>query len=173
MKNDFFVDRIKRLHGDIIRTDMPRGRSLVNKELACFFEGIDLEGILKTGAKVLELGCGCGNTLRSMQERFGIVPYGIDLFFDGNLKDLFTSYFGFGKGIRFRADDVESLPYQDGEFDFVLGYKSLIYVPDKIKAVKETHRVLKIGGTAVLEIDAYTDEKTRFLPDTHSSHGTD
>lgn len=165
MKNDVLVDRIRQLHRYIVRTDMPRGRSLLNKELTCFFEGIDLKKTLNKGAKVLELGCGLGNTLRSMQRDFGIVPYGIDLLFYGSLKDLFASYSGLGNGIRFRTGDVESLPYHDGEFDFVFGYKSLVYTPDKLKAVKEAHRVLTIGGTAVLEIDAYTDEKSRFLPD--------
>ena len=165
MKTAFLVDRVKQLHSAIARTNIPRGRALRNKEFECFFEGLNLDSILSTGAKILELGCGRGNTLRLMQQHFGIVPYGIDLFFYGNIADVATSFFGVGKGIRFRKGDVELLPYQDGEFDFVFGYKSLIYTPDKLKAVKEAHRVLKVGGTAVLEIDAYTDEKSRFLPD--------
>lgn len=165
MKNVLLVERIEQLHKAIAVTDTPRTRTLRNKEFECFFDGVDLEETLKNGATVLELGCGRGNTLRFMQERFGIVPYGIDLIFYGNLKDLFTSYFGFGNGLRLRNGDVESLPYQDSEFDFVFAYKSLVYTPDKLKAVKEAHRILKLGGMAVLEIDAYTDEKSRFLPD--------
>lgn len=157
------ADKVEQLHRDLAKTVMPRARPF-GKELECFFDGIDLGEVLKPGSKVLELGCGYGNGLRAMQENFGIIPHGIDLFFYARLLDLFPTFLGLGKGIRYRLGSVESLPYEDGQFDFVFSYKSLIYVPDKLKAIKEAHRVLKLNGAAMLEIDAYTGKEFRYFP---------
>lgn len=163
MENITLADKVAQLHRDLAETSMPRAR-FFGKELECFFDGIDLETILKSDSEVLELGCGRGNTLRVMQENFGIIPHGIDLFLYAGFLDLFPTFLGIGRGVRYRLGSIESLPYKDGQFDFVFGYKSLIYVPDKLKAIKEAHRVLKVNGTAVLEMDAYTGKEVRYFP---------
>lgn len=163
IKPDTLDSRAAKLHDAIRRTDMPRGRGY-GKELECFFDGVDLENLLRKKSKVLELGCGYGNVLRHLQQRFGIEPHGIDLAFYGDWKDFLSSLTKFSNGIILKKGDMESLPYEDYQFDFVFGYKSLMYVPDKLKAIKEVHRVLKINGTAVLEVDAYTVEKFRHFP---------
>lgn len=162
MKPDTLALRVAKLRDAIIRTDMPRSRSY-GKELECFFEGIDLENLLIMEGKALELGCGYGGVLRYMQQRFKIEPHGIDLAFYGDWKDFLSSLTRFGEGIRFKKGDVTSLPYANSEFDFIFSYKTFFKVPDKLRGVKEAHRVLKMGGTAVLELDVYTDDDARYL----------
>lgn len=135
---------------------MPRVRSL-NHELTAFFEGIDLESLLRKSHKVLELGCGCGYTLRDLRDRFGVKAYGIDLdLFNLKFSDLIASVIGISTGVRFRTGDIQNLPYNDGTFDFVFSYKAFEYVLDKLQGLKEAHRVMKIGAKAFIDLETVT-----------------
>ncbi|MEO5989106.1 MAG: methyltransferase domain-containing protein [Candidatus Eisenbacteria bacterium] len=46
---------------------------------------------------------------------------------------------------------AEAQPFRDGSFDTVLGLSMLTYLPEPIRMVREAHRVLKPGGTLILE----------------------
>ena len=49
--------------------------------------------------------------------------------------------------VRFTQGDVGNLPFEDGSFDIVLSLNGFHAFPDKEAAYRETHRVLKPGGT--------------------------
>jgi len=55
-----------------------------------------------------------------------------------------------------RSDDVSvrvdmcRLPFADGSIDLVLSSAVLDYIPDDVAAMREIHRVLRVGGIAVL-----------------------
>ena len=51
------------------------------------------------------------------------------------------------KNVSFRQGDVGALPFEDGCFDAVLSLNGFHAFPDKEAAYRETHRVLKRGGT--------------------------
>ena len=51
------------------------------------------------------------------------------------------------KNVSFRQGDVGALPFEDGGFDAVLSLNGFHAFPDKEAAYRETHRVLKRGGT--------------------------
>lgn len=51
------------------------------------------------------------------------------------------------ENVRFMQGDVGALPFGDGEFDIVLSLNGFHAFPDKAAAYRETHRVLKPGGT--------------------------
>ena len=51
------------------------------------------------------------------------------------------------KNITFRQGDVGALPFADESFDIVLSLNGFHAFPDKEAAWRETHRVLKKGGT--------------------------
>lgn len=53
--------------------------------------------------------------------------------------------------IHFAAGDAEKLDYEGETFDRVLFAGTLVLVPDKVRAISETHRVLKRGGVAVFK----------------------
>ncbi|OGZ05816.1 MAG: hypothetical protein A2845_03360 [Candidatus Lloydbacteria bacterium RIFCSPHIGHO2_01_FULL_49_22] len=57
--------------------------------------------------------------------------------------------------------DIESLPFKDGEFEFILCTEVLEHVNDPFKAVGELSRVLKSGGTLLLT--------TRFMYPIHDA----
>lgn len=54
-----------------------------------------------------------------------------------------------GLPVNTRVTDAESLPFDDGSFDLVLGHAVLHHLPDLDRAWREIHRVLKPGGVAV------------------------
>jgi SAM-dependent methyltransferase len=51
------------------------------------------------------------------------------------------------RNIRFMKGDVGALPFNDENFDIVLSLNGFHAFPDKEAAYRETHRVLKKGGT--------------------------
>ncbi|WP_073147990.1 class I SAM-dependent methyltransferase [Mesonia phycicola] len=69
--------------------------------------------------------------------------------------------------------DICNLPFKDNQYDFILCNHVLEHIPDDTKAMQELYRVLKPGGTAILQIpqdlsrattfedDSITDEKER------------
>lgn len=69
--------------------------------------------------------------------------------------------------------DICNLPFKDNQYDFILCNHVLEHIPDDNKAMQELYRVLKPGGTAILQIpqdlsrattfedDSITDEKER------------
>jgi SAM-dependent methyltransferase len=69
--------------------------------------------------------------------------------------------------------DLCALPFDDHSYDFILCNHVLEHVPNDLKAMQEIHRVLKPGGTAVLQVpleekreitfedDSITDPKER------------
>ena len=55
-----------------------------------------------------------------------------------------------GLDIATRQGDAESLPYDDGSFDLVIGHAFLHHLPVPGAAIREMFRVLKPGGTLVI-----------------------
>jgi SAM-dependent methyltransferase len=48
--------------------------------------------------------------------------------------------------------DICDLPFEDNSFDFILCNHVLEHIPDDTKAMEELYRILKPGGTAILQI---------------------
>lgn len=55
-----------------------------------------------------------------------------------------------GSGVRIFEADAQSLPFEDGTFDGVVTWAALEHVLDPNKALGEIHRVLKVGGYALI-----------------------
>lgn len=58
--------------------------------------------------------------------------------------------------------DICKLPFEDNTYDFILCNHVLEHIPDDTKAMKELYRVLKPGGTAILQIPQDLGRKTTF-----------
>ncbi len=54
------------------------------------------------------------------------------------------------RGLEVMDGKVENLPYRDMHFDFVLMVTLMCYLPQPLKALKETYRVLKQTGRLIL-----------------------
>lgn len=61
--------------------------------------------------------------------------------------------------------DICDLPFNNDEFDFILCNHVLEHIPDDTKAMQEIFRVLKPGGTAILQIPQDLNRKQTFEDD--------
>jgi SAM-dependent methyltransferase len=99
--------------------------------------------------QALEIGAGTGyfslNLLRSgiVQEATCTdISSGMVAMLAENAKQL-------GLNVRTMRADAESLPFEGGSFDLVLGHAVLHHLPDLPRAFAEFHRVLRPGGRIV------------------------
>jgi SAM-dependent methyltransferase len=94
--------------------------------------------------RALDVGCGEGRFCRMMQQ-FGIATVGIDptepLIKQAQRRDI--------KG-EYRLGRAESLEFEDGCFDLVVAYLTLIDIPDLAAAIAEMARVLAAGGRLLI-----------------------
>lgn len=65
--------------------------------------------------------------------------------------------------------DICNLPFKDNSYDFILCNHVLEHIPDDTKAMQELYRVLKPGGTAILQIPQDLLRDTTFEDNTITS----
>jgi SAM-dependent methyltransferase len=98
------------------------------------------------GRSILDLGCFTGGRLVYWVERYGFVnARGIDV------KDAYAQAgrnFAAERAVMAEFDTgfAENLPYAAESFDYITSYDVLEHVRSVEKAMRECHRVLKIGG---------------------------
>ena len=103
------------------------------------------------GETLLEVGCGIGTDLVRFA-RGGAEVTGVDL--SPTAIDLAANNFAL-HGLapaELRVANAESLPYADASFDHVYGHGVIQYTSDPAQMVRECHRVLKPGGTAIFMV---------------------
>jgi demethylmenaquinone methyltransferase/2-methoxy-6-polyprenyl-1,4-benzoquinol methylase len=127
---------------------------------------------VKPGDRVLDLAGGTGDIAALLRDRVG--PTGELVLGDINgemLKvgrDRMTDR-GHVRGFEYVQCNAEALPFPDASFDLVTIAFGLRNVTDKDAALREMHRVLKVGGQArVLEFSEVTAEWFRPVYDFHS-----
>jgi len=107
----------------------------------------DFAGI-KKGDHVLDLGSGAGNdcfVARALVGENGMVT-GLDMTEQMVKKARENCDKLKFKNVEFVLGDIESMPFEDKQFDIVVSNCVLNLVPDKNKAFSEIFRVLKSGG---------------------------
>ena len=61
--------------------------------------------------------------------------------------------------------DICALPFEGNTYDFILCNHVLEHIPDDLKAMEELYRVLKPGGTAILQVPLEEDRENTFEDD--------
>ena len=127
---------------------------------------------VKRGDRVLDLAGGTGDIAALLHERVGetgsIVLGDINAQMLGVGRDRLTDR-GLVRGLEYVQLNAEALPFPDRSFDLVTIAFGLRNVTDKQKALGEMHRVLKVGGRAlVLEFSQVKPEWFRPVYDFHS-----
>jgi len=103
--------------------------------------------------KVLDIGCGTGYHMGHAWFRSaGIDVTGIDISDD---------MLGIARksGHNVRKASAESLPFSDKTFDTAFCFFAVLNMCDSTKAVKETARVIKPGGCALISVSSIHDKK--------------
>lgn len=127
-------------------------RARLNREYtvaeAGWFEWIAGKLPLKSGDRVLDIGCGPGWFWAAT---VGSLPENLDL----TLSDLSPGMvqeavercqaLPFGS-VRGQQADAGALPFEDSSFDAVIAMHMLYHLPDPAAGIAEMHRVLKPGG---------------------------
>ncbi|WP_128544226.1 class I SAM-dependent methyltransferase [Larkinella soli] len=101
---------------------------------------------LPPGARILDVGCGIGETTRLLAEVYpdGTVT-GLDQ--DENLLAVARQKsFPAGVKVEFVQGEAGRLPFEEGRFDFVFSRYILMHVPDVPLVLQEMKRVCKPGG---------------------------
>ena len=65
--------------------------------------------------------------------------------------------------------DICDLPFEDNTYEFILCNHVLEHIPDDTKAMQEIYRVLKPGGTAILQIPQDLNREVTFQDDSITS----
>lgn len=94
--------------------------------------------------RALDVGCGEGRFSRILRAR-GIEAVGID-----PTAALLERARALDPGGDYRAGRAEALDFEDGAFDLVVSYLTLIDIPDVDAAIREMARVLRPGGRLLI-----------------------
>jgi SAM-dependent methyltransferase len=104
------------------------------------------------GVSILEVGCGSGTNLRMAADR-GAHVTALDAapaFVEHTRRRV--------PGADVRVGDLQFLPYEDGEFDAVVGFNSFQYAADVPAALREARRVLRAGGVLGITVWGPSEE---------------
>jgi SAM-dependent methyltransferase len=96
-----------------------------------------------TGRRVLDVGCGAGQTTRWLAARGAVVA----------AFDLSTEQLRLAGGGPYVRADAEALPFAEGVFDVACSaYGALPFVADSARVMREVARVLRPGGRWVFSV---------------------
>lgn len=101
---------------------------------------------------VLEIACGTGLVTQGLRERLdpGLRLVATDL--SKPMLEYARTRLAHLKGIDWREADALRLPFADGEFGAVACGFGIMFVPDRLAALKEMRRVLKADGLLLFNV---------------------
>ena len=100
----------------------------------------------KTFESLLDVGCGTGNVLALIKDKFNVKVSGIDLS-EGMIK---KSRELLGENVDLKVGDSEILPWVDDTFDVIICNASFHHYPNPVAVLKEMRRVLKPDGRVII-----------------------
>jgi ubiquinone/menaquinone biosynthesis C-methylase UbiE len=107
---------------------------------------------IKTGDRVLDVACGTGVVTRLAASKSGSEGHVVG--FDLNAGMLARAR-GSGETpatIDWREGSATEMPFADGSYDLVLCQHGLQFIPDKVAALSEMHRVLAPDGRLLISV---------------------
>lgn len=105
------------------------------------------EAGLRSGMRVLDVGCGVGGPALNIAEMTGANITGVNIVEKQvNIARQRAQERGLGERVQFIQCDAMHMPFPDGDFDAVYVFEAGCHMPDKPSFYKECTRVLRPGG---------------------------
>lgn len=101
---------------------------------------------LRAGDRVLDAACGTGIVTRVAAQRFAHVAKLVGLDRNVGMLEVAREHTPTNVPVEWKEGDLSALPFPDGSFEVVLCQNGVQFVPDKVGALREMHRVLVPGG---------------------------
>ena len=106
---------------------------------------------IRSGLRVLDVGCGIGGTIASINERFEEMElHGFNI----DQRQIAVARRRVSprpsNRIHFSAGNASRLPYRDAMFDVVMSLEAIFHFPDRVDFFREVRRVLKPGGVLAI-----------------------
>jgi len=109
---------------------------------------------LNNKLKILDVGCGTGDSLNYIAKLSKSQLYGLDI----SEKMLKIARKKLGEKAILKLGDVEKIPFKDKTFDYVLNTEAFHHFPNPNKTLKEINRVLKKNGEFMLaDVNFYSN----------------
>lgn len=100
-------------------------------------------------SKVLEIGCGTGNYIITLNSLLGCQAWGIDI-----SKEMLSKAQKRSNNVCFRLLDVFNMDFPDNFFDLVFSVNVIHHIRDLLEYFKQSYRVLKSKGKIVTVTDS-------------------
>lgn len=99
---------------------------------------------------VLEVAAGTGVVTRVLLDRMPPDARLTATDLSEHMLKVASGYVGDDPRVEWRPADAQALPFDDGSFDVIVCQFGVMFFPDKALAMREAKRVLKPGGTLLL-----------------------
>lgn len=134
---------------------------------------------LRTGDRVLDLGCGAGrHAFEAYRRGADVVAFDQDAEELRGVGDLFAAMAAEGEAPADASaatceGDALALPFADGSFDRIIAAEVLEHIPADIAAIDELVRVLRPGGTLAATVPRWFPEVVcwKLSADYHNAPG--
>jgi SAM-dependent methyltransferase len=115
------------------------------------------------GHRVLDVACGTGVLTREVARRVGPGGRAVGLDLDPAMLGVAARL---SPGIHWEQGNAESLPFADRSFEAVVSQFGLMFVPDRVQALREMMRVLVPGGRLAVAVWASLDDTPAYAAET-------
>uniref|UniRef100_A0A0A9DF32 phosphoethanolamine N-methyltransferase n=1 Tax=Arundo donax TaxID=35708 RepID=A0A0A9DF32_ARUDO len=144
-----FLDNVQYKHSGILRYERIFGDGYVStggaETTKEFVDRLDL----KSGQKVLDVGCGIGGGDFYMAEKYETHVVGIDLSINMILFALERAN-GCNSSVEYEVADCTTKTYPDNTFDVIYSRDTILHIQDKLSLFKSFFKWLKPGGRVLI-----------------------